>query len=129
MLYISVATWKVAICLLIVSDEGNEREEVARCGTKTYPRRNRHKPSTRARPKKAGKRSGTRLQPKIERNGGKKAARENILPTTQEVNAAPFVTYKHPTLKPISICALRAATKLLNELHNNLWVRGQVAPG
>ena len=26
-----VATWKVAICLLIVSDEGNQREEMARC--------------------------------------------------------------------------------------------------
>ena len=86
----------------------------------------RHKPNTRARPKKAGKRSGTRVQTKIERNGGKKAARENILPTTHEVNAAPFVTYKYPTLKPISICALRAATKLLNELHK---LRGQVAPG
>ena len=27
------ATWKVAICLLIASDEGNQREEMDRCGT------------------------------------------------------------------------------------------------
>ena len=36
-----VATCKVAMCLQIVSDKGNEREEMARFGTKTHPRRNR----------------------------------------------------------------------------------------
>ena len=28
-----VAMWKVTICLLIASDEGNQHEEMARCGT------------------------------------------------------------------------------------------------